>query len=82
MTIYLKSVDGFKMDYFKEMSYDDICPIFEANFDSNVDFLQKTKEQIDEEDSRALKRINETPAEKAAKRKKLDEEVEEIKIHL
>nr|GEW04116.1 reverse transcriptase domain-containing protein [Tanacetum cinerariifolium] len=31
---------------------------------------------------RALKRINETPAEKAAKRKKLDEDVEELKRHL
>nr|GFA69623.1 hypothetical protein [Tanacetum cinerariifolium] len=42
--IYLKNVAGFKMDYFKEMSYDDICPIFEAKFNTNVAFLQKTKE--------------------------------------
>nr|GEW13199.1 hypothetical protein [Tanacetum cinerariifolium] len=74
MMIYLKNVAGFKMDYFKGMSYDDISPIFEAKFDSNMAFLQKTKEQIDEEESKALKRINETPAEKAVKRKKLDEE--------
>nr|GEW31637.1 hypothetical protein [Tanacetum cinerariifolium] len=70
------------MDYFKRMSYDDIRPIFEAKFDSNVAFLQKIKEQIEEEESRALKRINETPAERAAKRKKLDEEVEDLKRHL
>nr|GEV45667.1 hypothetical protein [Tanacetum cinerariifolium] len=75
MMIYLNNVAGFKMDYFKEMSYDDIRPIFEAKFDSN------TKEQIEEEESRALKRINETLTEKAAKRQKLDEEVEELKIH-
>nr|GEW20705.1 hypothetical protein [Tanacetum cinerariifolium] len=55
------------------MSYDDICLIFEAKFNSNVAFLQKTKEEIKEEESRALKRINETPAERAAKRQKLDE---------
>nr|GFD16582.1 hypothetical protein [Tanacetum cinerariifolium] len=67
MMIYLKNVVGFKMDYFKGMSYDDIRPIFERYFDSNVAFLQKTKEQIEEEESRALKRINETPAERAAK---------------
>nr|GEX69942.1 hypothetical protein [Tanacetum cinerariifolium] len=42
----------------------------------------KTKEQIKEEESRALKRINETPVEKAAKMQKLDEEVEELKRHL
>nr|GEW17674.1 hypothetical protein [Tanacetum cinerariifolium] len=41
-----------------------------------------TKEHISEEESIALKRLNETPAEKAAKRKKLDEEIEELKRHL
>nr|GEX89450.1 uncharacterized mitochondrial protein AtMg00810-like [Tanacetum cinerariifolium] len=82
MMIYLKNVTGFKMDYFKGMYYDDIRPIFEAKFDSNVAFLQKKKEQIDEEESRALKRINETLAEKASKRQKMDEEVEELKRHL
>nr|GEW70530.1 hypothetical protein [Tanacetum cinerariifolium] len=44
--------------------------------------VQEEKEQIEEEESRALKRINETPAEKVAKRQKLDEEVEELKRHL
>nr|GFD06990.1 hypothetical protein [Tanacetum cinerariifolium] len=80
MIVYLKNVAGFKMDYFKGMSYDDIRPIFERYFDSNMGFLLKTKEQIKEEESRALKRINET--EKEAKRQKLDEEVEELKRHL
>nr|GEU50411.1 hypothetical protein [Tanacetum cinerariifolium] len=82
MTIYLKNVAGFKMDYFKGMTYDDIRLIFEKHFDSNVAFLQKTKEQMDEEDSRALKRINESQEDKAAKKQKLDEEVEELKRHL
>nr|GEX14178.1 hypothetical protein [Tanacetum cinerariifolium] len=82
MMIYLKIVVGFKMDYFKGMSYDDIRHIFEAKFNSNMAFLQKTKEQIDEEESSALKRINETLVEKAAKSQKLDEEVEELKRHL
>nr|GEU96672.1 putative ribonuclease H-like domain-containing protein [Tanacetum cinerariifolium] len=76
------NVAGFKMDYFKGMTYDDIRPVFEKHFDLNVAFLQKTNEQIDEDESRALKRINETLAEKAAKRQKLDEEVEELKRHL
>nr|GEW25116.1 hypothetical protein [Tanacetum cinerariifolium] len=56
------------IDYFKGMSYDDIRLIFEKHFDSNVAFLQKTKEQIDEEDSRAHKRLNESQGEKAAKK--------------
>nr|GEU38375.1 hypothetical protein [Tanacetum cinerariifolium] len=62
--------------------YDDIRPIFEKHFDSNVAFLQKTNEQMDEEDSRALKRLNESQEDKAAKKQKLDEEVEELKRHL
>nr|GEW79550.1 hypothetical protein [Tanacetum cinerariifolium] len=75
MILYLKNVVDFKMDYFKGMYYDDIRPIFEAKFNTNMAFLLKTKEQIEEEESRALKRLNETPAKKAAKRKKLDEEL-------
>nr|GEV12980.1 hypothetical protein [Tanacetum cinerariifolium] len=75
MMIYLKNVAGFKMDYFKGMSYDDIRLVFEKHFDSNVAFMQKSKEQMDEEDSRALKRLNESKEEKAAKNQKLDEEI-------
>nr|GEY38706.1 hypothetical protein [Tanacetum cinerariifolium] len=73
--IYLKNVAGFKMDYFKGMTYDDICPIFKKKFNSNVAFLLKTKEQMDEEESRALKRLSESQDDKASKRQKLDEEV-------
>nr|GEX00943.1 hypothetical protein [Tanacetum cinerariifolium] len=80
--IYLKNVAGFKMDYFKGMSYDDIRLIFEAKFNTNMAFLQNTIEQINEEQSRALKKINETLAERATKRNKLDEEMEELKRHL
>nr|GEY30528.1 hypothetical protein [Tanacetum cinerariifolium] len=72
----------FKMDYFKGMKYDDIRLIFEKYFNSNVALLEKTKEQMEEEDSRALKRANESQAEKAAKKQKLDKEVEELKRHL
>nr|GEV43943.1 hypothetical protein [Tanacetum cinerariifolium] len=61
MMIYLRNIAGFKMDYFKEMTYDDIRLIFEKKFNSNVAFLMKIKEQIDEEDSRALKRLSELP---------------------
>nr|GEY49659.1 hypothetical protein [Tanacetum cinerariifolium] len=54
MVMYLKNVVGFKLDYFKGMSYDDIHPILEAKFNLN----------------------------KAAKRRKLNEEMEDLKIHL
>nr|GEV29142.1 putative ribonuclease H-like domain-containing protein [Tanacetum cinerariifolium] len=82
MMMYLKNVAGFKLDYFKGMSYDDIHPIFEAKFNSNVDFLLKTKEQMEEEKNIGPQTINETLAEKAAKRRKLNEEVEDLKRYL
>nr|GFC21547.1 hypothetical protein [Tanacetum cinerariifolium] len=82
MMMYLKNVASFKLDYFKGMSYDDIHPLIEEKFNSNVAFLLKTKEQIEEDENRALQTINKTPAERAAKRRKLDEEVEDLKRHL
>nr|GEV26834.1 hypothetical protein [Tanacetum cinerariifolium] len=77
--MYLKNIAGFRLDYFKGISYDDIRPIFEAKFNSNIEFLLMTKEHMKEEEIRALQSINETPAQKAAKRRKLNEEVEDLK---
>nr|GEU70656.1 putative ribonuclease H-like domain-containing protein [Tanacetum cinerariifolium] len=48
----------------------------------NKDIDWDTKEQMEEEESRALQSINETPAQKVAKRRKLNEEVEDLKGHL
>nr|GFD08447.1 hypothetical protein [Tanacetum cinerariifolium] len=62
MIMYLKNVDGFRLDYFKGMSYDDIHQIFEAKFNSNIEFLLKIKERLEEEENRAIESINETPA--------------------
>nr|GEX61381.1 hypothetical protein [Tanacetum cinerariifolium] len=67
MIMYLKNVAGFRLDYFKGMSYDVIRPIFEAKFNTNIEFLLKSKEQIEEEERRAIESINETPAQKVAK---------------
>nr|GEU95700.1 hypothetical protein [Tanacetum cinerariifolium] len=55
MIMYLKNVAGFRLGYFKGMSYDDIRLIFEVKFNSNVDFLLKTKEQMEDEKSREVK---------------------------
>nr|GEW31540.1 RNA-directed DNA polymerase, eukaryota [Tanacetum cinerariifolium] len=82
MMVYLRNMAGYKMDYFKGMSYDDMRPIFKKYFNSNMAFLHKTKEQMDEEDNKALKRLNESQEDKASKRQKLDQEVEELRRHL
>nr|GEU41631.1 hypothetical protein [Tanacetum cinerariifolium] len=42
----------------------------------------ETKEQMEEEDSKALKRISEIQEDKAAIRQKLDEEIKELRRHL
>nr|GEU69594.1 putative ribonuclease H-like domain-containing protein [Tanacetum cinerariifolium] len=49
-----------RLDYFKGMSYNDIRLIFKAKFNLNIKFLLKSKEQIEEEENRALESINET----------------------
>nr|GEV14949.1 ribonuclease H-like domain-containing protein [Tanacetum cinerariifolium] len=74
MMIYLRNIARFKMDNFKGMKYDDIRPIFEKYCNNNVAFLEKTKEHMEEEDSRALKMISEGQEDKASKKQKLDEE--------
>nr|GEU62366.1 copia protein [Tanacetum cinerariifolium] len=56
-----------------------------ARFDANMRFLFKTREEMEEEDQEVLKSINETLAQKAAKRRKLSkeaQEVEDLKKHL
>nr|GFB70359.1 hypothetical protein [Tanacetum cinerariifolium] len=62
MIMYLKNTAGFRLDCFKGMSYDDIRLIFKAKFNSNIEFLLNSKEQIEEEENRALESINETLA--------------------
>nr|GEV00918.1 hypothetical protein [Tanacetum cinerariifolium] len=71
MMIYLRNVAGFKMDYFKRMTYDYIRLICEKYFNSNVAFLLKTKKQVDEEDNRVLKRLSKSQDDKTAKSRSL-----------
>nr|GFA60211.1 hypothetical protein [Tanacetum cinerariifolium] len=62
---------GYKMDFFKGKKYDEILPIFQAKFDANMKFLFKSREEMEKEDEEIIKSINETPAQKAAKKRKL-----------
>nr|GFA34642.1 hypothetical protein [Tanacetum cinerariifolium] len=79
MMIYLKNTAGYKMDFFKGMSYADICLIFQARFDENMRFMFKSREEMEEEDKEIIKSINENHAQKAAKRRKLNKEAQEAK---
>nr|GEY43388.1 hypothetical protein [Tanacetum cinerariifolium] len=48
--------------------------LVERRFDANMKFLFKSKEEIEKEDEEIIESINETPAQKAAKRRKLNED--------
>nr|GEW92262.1 hypothetical protein [Tanacetum cinerariifolium] len=71
MIFYLKNTEGYKMKFFKGKTYGEILPIFQAKFDANMKFLFKSREEMEAEDEEIIKSINETPAQKAAKRRKL-----------
>nr|GFB27749.1 hypothetical protein [Tanacetum cinerariifolium] len=72
-----ENTKGYKMELFKGKKYDEIIPIFQARFDANMKFLFKSREEIEKEDEEIIKSINETPAQKAAKRRELSEEAQE-----
>nr|GFA48723.1 hypothetical protein [Tanacetum cinerariifolium] len=75
--IYLKNTAGYKMDFFKGMTYAQIYPIFQARFDENIRFLFKSREEMEAEDQEIIKSLNETPAQKETKRRKLSKEAQE-----
>nr|GFC43073.1 hypothetical protein [Tanacetum cinerariifolium] len=79
MMIYLKNTAGYKMDFFKGMTYAQIGPIFQAKFDENIRFLFKSREEMEAKDQEIIKSLNETPTQKAAKRRKLNEKAQEAK---
>nr|GEY21534.1 hypothetical protein [Tanacetum cinerariifolium] len=78
MIAYLKNIEGFKMAYFKGKTYDQILLIFQARFDANMRFLFKSREEMEKEEEEIIKNINETPAQKAAKRRKQKEEAQRL----
>nr|GEW45475.1 hypothetical protein [Tanacetum cinerariifolium] len=44
--IYLKNMVGFKMNYFKGMTYSEIRPLFEKHFNYNQAFLEEVNEEV------------------------------------
>nr|GEY50688.1 putative ribonuclease H-like domain-containing protein [Tanacetum cinerariifolium] len=80
MIAYLKNTEGFKMAFFKGKTYDEILLIFQARFDANIRFLFKTREEMEKEEEEIIKSINETPAQKAAKRRRLRKQAKEDEI--
>nr|GEV47021.1 hypothetical protein [Tanacetum cinerariifolium] len=79
MMVYLKNMAGFKIDFFKGMTYNDIRPIFEKHYNSIRAFLEKGEKEIKEEGS---KRKGDSLNQDEAKKQRIDEEEEELKAYL
>nr|GEX34471.1 retrovirus-related Pol polyprotein from transposon TNT 1-94 [Tanacetum cinerariifolium] len=79
MMVYLKNMAGFKMDFFRGMTYTEIGPIFEKHYNSIQAFLEKGEKEIEEEGSTRKSKSSE---QRAAKKQKINEETEELKTHL
>nr|GFA11850.1 hypothetical protein [Tanacetum cinerariifolium] len=78
MMIYLKNMNGFKMDFFKGMTYSDIRTIFEKHYNSIQAFLEKEEEKVTVQ----KKRQGENLKHETNKKQRIDEEVDELKRHL
>nr|GEU88968.1 hypothetical protein [Tanacetum cinerariifolium] len=57
MMVYLKNMAGFKMDFFKGMTYTDIRPIFEKHYNSIQAFLEKGEEENTEQKERSKEKM-------------------------
>nr|GEY74699.1 hypothetical protein [Tanacetum cinerariifolium] len=59
MIVYLKNKAGYKMNYFKGMSYDEIKPLFKKHYNYNQAFLNEqeiAKKQKIEQETKELKK--------------------------
>nr|GEV80178.1 hypothetical protein [Tanacetum cinerariifolium] len=86
MNIYLKNMVGFKMNYFKRMTYSEIRPLFEKHYNNNQAFLEEVNEEVTlpekEVEVEAHKRKGESVEKEISKKQKMDEEAEELRNHL
>nr|GEX74385.1 putative ribonuclease H-like domain-containing protein [Tanacetum cinerariifolium] len=87
-----KNMAGYKMDYFKGMSYDEIRPLFEKHYNYNQDFLnvvnegvkvlEKEVRQEKEVEVESSKREGESLEQEITKNQKMEQEIDELKKHL
>nr|GFB74285.1 hypothetical protein [Tanacetum cinerariifolium] len=78
MMIYLKNMTGFKMDFFKGMTYSEIRLIFEKHYNSIQAFLEKEEKEVTVQE----KRQGESLEQEIAKKERMNKEAEKLKRHL
>nr|GEW82922.1 hypothetical protein [Tanacetum cinerariifolium] len=86
MIIYSKNMAGYKINYFKGMTYSEIRPLFEKHYNYNQAFLKEVNEEVTvpekEVEVKGHKREGESFEKEITKKQKMDEEAEELKSHL
>nr|GEY73402.1 copia protein [Tanacetum cinerariifolium] len=83
MIVYLKNIAGFKMDYFKGMTYNEIKHPFKKHYTFNQTFLDELNKGVKVlETEVSSKREGESLKQEIAKKQKMEEETEERKKHL
>nr|GEW09040.1 hypothetical protein [Tanacetum cinerariifolium] len=80
--IYLKNMAGFKMDFFRGMTYSDIRPIFEKHYYLNQAFLERVEEVFTGQEEEGCKRKDNSLEQRVAKKQRINEEIKELKTHL
>nr|GEY19974.1 hypothetical protein [Tanacetum cinerariifolium] len=80
--VYLKNMAGFKIDFFRGMTYNEIRPIIENHYNLNQAFLERVKEEVRGQKEEGSKRKGDNINQDAAKKKRIDEEEDELQIHL
>nr|GEZ35783.1 hypothetical protein [Tanacetum cinerariifolium] len=82
MMVYLKNIAGFKMDFFRGMTYNEIRPIFEKHYNLNQAFLERVKKEVTCQKEEGCKRKGSSLNQNTAKKQRIDEQKEVLKAHL
>nr|GEV35765.1 ribonuclease H-like domain-containing protein [Tanacetum cinerariifolium] len=86
MIIYLKNMVGYKMNYFKGMTYSEIRPLFEKHYNYNQAFLEEVNKEViipkKEVEVVGYKSEGKSLEKGITKKQKMDEEAEELKSYL
>nr|GEV81151.1 retrovirus-related Pol polyprotein from transposon TNT 1-94 [Tanacetum cinerariifolium] len=70
MMVYLKNMAGFKMDFFKGMTYTDMRPIFKKHYNLNQAFLERVKEEVTGQEEEGSKRKDDSLEREQLRKKK------------
>nr|GEV74844.1 hypothetical protein [Tanacetum cinerariifolium] len=82
MMVYLKNMAGFKMDFLRRMTYTNIRSIFEKHYNLNQAFLERVEEEVTGPKEEKSKRNDDSLEQRAAKKQKINKEIEELKTNL